>query len=916
MIELAYDFYYFFNSPQFLLFAICFSLSLKFYTFWFLAAQGFQSPAILKPWMLLLVVLFGSAFGDIAWLIKLVRFLADTDSLYSTLVFFIRISWGFLIIQYQALGFFMESLTAKNLRLNIWRKLLLLVSCIFCGYFFFIAFFEDRLVDYSLRSHAMSLSMALAPLEVRMFRYTIFYLINLITIPSLFLSIQRITKRILPKILARQLKIFMTWFMIPYLFVDILIAMHHSFIWLHQYTYIVVGISSILFSWAAYYCLRRVVKFRFLNAESCVQSTQYNVAFIDGFKDVLAKLGQATTEYELAQIIQEFFQETFAVSPQRVNLYLRSIHEEVDHAYHTAEQCKTERIVESFISTHDASSDLYRFVGTHKIIIGDEIEFNNFYENSALGALILQALDAISADVFLPVYYRETMIAYIIIERQVWSQKFFGNRERDQMVVFASYLSNIINLLQNRNLETLLQQEKELREELHNKKQELYQYRECVNSFLRRNRSRDIGIIFYKGRRFIVGNQAAKEMVGVNLNAQDGHPMVKALKHIVHQVLEYGVSYSVSALDSTGNKLLILGTPNLGNNDVIITIRHPEIADIVKQKLHLLNDPTKMDYLLYLETTESGKLIEQLIPGSGEILLNFKIELFKMALHRKVLLLNIPEDDLTPMVEILHHISLREYLHILNLQPSSDSLDIATKLFGLNPILGISTASQPLLEKLNGVGTLFINNIHFLSLEVQEYLAEFIKFGMYKIFRSDQRVSADVRIICATNQNLSALVKDLKFSANLFNELKDTTLQMPSLPMLPEHEFTDLAEGFFDQSIKLNSFRSILELTDRERERLIRTRPISLYELRLKVQQLILYKSKKTSIHQELQFTPACDVDISDLEHIARLGKKALRDQKAMALLWDRFKNQAQIAAFLGVNRSSVNRRCKDYHLL
>ena len=46
------------------------------------------------------------------------------------------------------------------------------------------------------------------------------------------------------------------------------------------------------------------------------------------------------------------------------------------------------------------------------------------------------------------------------------------------------------------------------------------------------------------------------------------------------------------------------------------------------------------------------------------------------------------------------------------------------------------------------------------------------------------------------------------------------------------------------------------------------------------------------------------------------IGKKALKDPQIMSLLWEKFeKNQNRIATFLGVNRSSVNRRCKDYNL-
>lgn len=915
MIEILKNLYTLFNSPQFLLLAICFSLLTKAYLLRTLILQGIKINKALRPWMLLIVVLVGSMIGDTAWLIKLFRTLIYQEMPYNILVFIIRTSWGFLIIQYQALAFFMESLTEKKIRLNGWRKILFIVSSAFACFFFYLAIFDHNLTESYERNLALLLPTTQAPLEIKMFRYAILYLLNLITIPSIFLSIQKIRKQKLPKILKKQLKIFMIWFMLPYLIIEFLIAIHHNFISLHPHTYAIVGISTVLLSWAAYYCLSKVIRFRFLNVEPCVQST-HNVNFVYNFKKVLEQLSHATTEAEIERIIQNFFKETFNISPQRVHLCVRPINSDAQHSNHSSEQCKIECVVENIINMHDAASGLYQFVRMHKIVIKDEIEYNNFYEENELGKTILTALDAISSDIFLPIFQQQKIIAYITVEEFSRPEEFFGEAERDQMVVFASYLSNIIHLLQNRNLETLIHQEKELKKELYQKQQELQQYRECIGSFLRQQKQKDIGIIFYKNRRFVFGNQAAKEMVGININTHEGHQLTKTLKDIAHKVLEYKATQSALGYDSHGNKIVISGILNLENNNVIITLYYPEISDLIRKKMHLLKDPAKWDYLLYLETTQSGKLINQLIPGSGEILLNFKIELFKTALNKRALLLAMPEEDLMPTVEILHHISLRDYLHIIKLGPSSNSVDIAIKIFGINPILGIPIQQQPILEKLNTTGTLFIDNIHFLSLEVQEYLAEFIKYGIYRLFRSDQKMSSDVRIICSTDQNLAMLVQEGKFSATLFNELKMTTLQMPSLPHLPENELSDLAEGFTEQAIKTDSFKHILELTDREKDKLIGARPTSLQELKMKIQQILIQKSKKTNIYQETQFDPAFNINTPDLTQAARLGKHALKDPKIMAMLWNKFKNQNQIAAFLGVNRSSVNRRCKDYNLL
>jgi DNA-binding NtrC family response regulator len=225
-------------------------------------------------------------------------------------------------------------------------------------------------------------------------------------------------------------------------------------------------------------------------------------------------------------------------------------------------------------------------------------------------------------------------------------------------------------------------------------------------------------------------------------------------------------------------------------------------------------------------------------------------------------------------------------------------------------------AEKPLLEKLDGEGTIFIHNINLLDMETQDALANFLKYGMYQVFKSDQKKTSDVRIICSTNQDLSDLVRESKFSKSLFEELNKTSLCMPSLLTLPENELENLAAGFGEQAMKTEAFKNLLELTDKEKRKLAIAKPASLQELKTRVQQLLTKKSQSNEIGQEAQFDPAFNISDPELVEAARLGKYALKDPKIMALLWNKFKNQNKIAALLGVNRSSINRRCKEYNLL
>ena len=138
---------------------------------------------------------------------------------------------------------------------------------------------------------------------------------------------------------------------------------------------------------------------------------------------------------------------------------------------------------------------------------------------------------------------------------------------------------------------------------------------------------------------------------------------------------------------------------------------------------------------------------------------------------------------------------------------------------------------------------------------------------------------------------------------------------MTSLESLPKKELDSLADGLTEQAVKTADFKNMLELNDKEKMRLSYNRPTSLQHMRIQVEKLLVHKSKKNRIFQETYFDPAYHITDPELTEAARLGKHALRDQRIMTLLWDKFHSQNKIAAFLGVNRSSVNRRCKQFNL-
>lgn len=898
------------GSQEFLFATELFSFSFKLYLLIVLTIHGIRTSMSKKLLFLLIGVLSGSMLhSDASWIPLHFKNIYWPHLDFRIVGFMGRIGWAFFLVQNQALILLFENLVEKKFYLTKKHKVLLLIS----GFMFccelYLAFFHFN----SPSSTGKTLDF-----EIKLIQAACLHLIVLL-IPTLYNTIKKIRSTNLPKILTHQLQTFITFLILPHLFLDLItnkllfFSVPAFIIPLNKYA--TLSISNILISYALYFCCKRMMGLRFLNFTSHVEAKE-KFNFINDFKDILEQLSYVTAMKELAHLTQIFFKAAFAIPVGRTRLYVRKTNNEIpdNNTYHDI--IATSNKVENFLMTHDnPASPIWSHLKQFKIFIKDEIEFTNFYDEQKQRTEILTFLDSINADIFLPIYERQSISAYLILERNSRPDQLFNSTERDEMLVFTSYLSNIINILKHSNLEALLRKEKDLQEELYHKHQEINQYKEGIRSFLRTNKDRKIGILFYKGRRFTLANQAAQELIGIDINTNQGHPISQSLKLIAKRVQEFKSSQTIFAKDLNANRLVLSGIPSLENNSVIIMVYYPEISDIIKSQFETLKDPSKWDYLLYLETTQSGQLINQLVPGTGENLLNFKINLLETALSKKATLLEMAEDDLIHTIELLHHISLRQTLHTLKLNSHEKNFEVAIKLFGINALMNSVDSNEPLLQKLDNIGTLFIQNVHFLSLETQNYLAEFITYGFYHKFKSDHKFFSNVRIICSTTKNLQNLVTEGQFSKNLFNELKKTSLSMPSLANLPDTEITELADGFTEQALKSPVFKNLLDLSDKDKNKILDQKPVSFQELKTKVHQLLVSKSNKHQIHDQTEFDPAYLITDPELTHAVRLGKKALKDHHVMVLLWDKFKNQNKIASLLGVNRSSVNRRCQQYNL-
>ncbi len=105
-----------------------------------------------------------------------------------------------------------------------------------------------------------------------------------------------------------------------------------------------------------------------------------------------------------------------------------------------------------------------------------------------------------------------------------------------------------------------------------------------------------------------------------------------------------------------------------------------------------------------------------------------------------------------------------------------------------------------LFEIANG-GTLFLDEIGDMEYELQSKLLRVLETGEFMRIGSTKPIKVDVRIISATNKDISKLIHELKFREDLYYRLNVISIEIPPLRMRLQ-DISPLVEYFFHKHSK------------------------------------------------------------------------------------------------------------------
>jgi len=184
--------------------------------------------------------------------------------------------------------------------------------------------------------------------------------------------------------------------------------------------------------------------------------------------------------------------------------------------------------------------------------------------------------------------------------------------------------------------------------------------------------------------------------------------------------------------------------------------------------------------------------------GQSKAFLEFQERLRQVApIDRPVLLIGERGTGKEMAAQRLHFLSKRwgQPFVTLNCSALSPSL-IESELFGheRGAFTGATQQRVGRFEAANG-GTLFLDEISLIPLETQEKILRVVEYGSFERVGGTQPVQVDVRIIGATNTDLSIEAAQGRFKRDLLDRLSFEVLFLP--PLRERTEDILLLAGFF-----------------------------------------------------------------------------------------------------------------------
>lgn len=251
----------------------------------------------------------------------------------------------------------------------------------------------------------------------------------------------------------------------------------------------------------------------------------------------------------------------------------------------------------------------------------------------------------------------------------------------------------------------------------------------------------------------------------------------------------------------------------------------------------------------------------------------------------------------------IHDLSARADRPFFALDCGAIPRDVAaSEFFGhkKGAFTGADTDKRGAFEMANG-GTLFLDEVGNLSYEVQVQLLRALQERRIRPVGGTQEIPIDIRLVCATNENLEEAVGEGRFREDLYHRINEFTIYMPKLSERGSDLFL-FAELFIRHANE--GLNRTVEGFDSDAAELLASHswPGNLRELNNVVKRAVLLTrgNKITTV----ELTQAMGQIRTD--NVLQLHDEDTERQRIITALQQTNGNKAKAARMLGIDRKTI----------
>jgi len=217
-------------------------------------------------------------------------------------------------------------------------------------------------------------------------------------------------------------------------------------------------------------------------------------------------------------------------------------------------------------------------------------------------------------------------------------------------------------------------------------------------------------------------------------------------------------------------------------------------------------------------------------------------------------------------------------------------------------------------------GTLFLDEIGEIDATTQVKLLRFLGERTFERLGSSRTLTSDVRLVAATNKDLTAMVKAGTFREDLYFRLAVVPIHLPPLRQRLS-DIPQLANTFVREFAKENS-KTVKGIETAAMELMLKYRwPGNVRELRTAVEHAVVLCRGDSIAPRDLPVsvrTPVAEVVAQETREVLSSGRLTLKDAERQLLihaLGESGGNRTEAAKKLGISRRTLHRKLHEFHL-